>query len=300
MENSSRPLLLIVNPVSGKGQAGNSLSCILSELCRSGRAVTTYMTGGPGDAARFAQEHGPEFETLVCVGGDGTLSEVISGLMCVPQDRRPTIGYIPMGTANDVATTLNLPKAPAAAARLVLTGKPRHLDVGRLSDGRYFSYIAAFGAFTEVSYSTPQDTKRTLGHLAYVLEGMSSLPRIMPYHVKVEYDGGELEDDFVFGGVTNSTSVAGLVKLDPADVGLCDGLFEVILVKNPTSLADFSGIFSGVVAQHYDNETFTFLHTKKIRFSFDREIPWTRDGEAGGTFSSVEAENIKHAINIIV
>ncbi len=297
MDDSS--ILLIVNPVAGKGQTGASLFSVMSVLCSEGRAVTTYMTDGRGKAFSLARAHGGDFGTLVCVGGDGTLSEVIGGLMHIPEGKRPNIGYIPMGTANDMAATLKLSKSPSAAARCVVTGKPRTIDVGRLGD-KYFGYVAAFGAFTEVSYSTPQDTKRALGHLAYILEGMASLPRIKYYRAKVEYDGGVLEGDFVFGAVTNSTSVAGLVKLDPSDVGLSDGLFEVILVKNPTRLGDLSSIFNGVLTSNFDNDNVLFLHTKKIRFTFDHPVAWTRDGESGGAFTVADAENLSRAIRVII
>jgi diacylglycerol kinase (ATP) len=295
-ENS---ILLIVNPVAGKGQTSFSLFRIMSELCSEGRAVTTYMTDGPGKAFSLAREHGPDFGTLVCVGGDGTLSEIIGGLMQIPQEKRPYIGYIPMGTANDMAATLKLSKTPSEAARCILEGKPRDLDVGRLCD-KYFGYVAAFGAFTEVSYTTPQDTKRAFGHFAYLLEGMASLTRIKYYHSKIEYDNGVLEGDYVFGAVTNSTSIAGLVRLDPSDVGLSDGLFEVILVKNPRRLGDLSRIFNGVLTNNYDNENVIFLHTKNIRFTFDNPVAWTCDGESGGSFTVADAENLNRAVKIIV
>lgn len=289
-------IMLIINPVSGKGQARASMFNIMSVLCGDGRAVTVFMTGKQGDAEEFAREKASEFDMVVCIGGDGTLSEVFSGLMKVQSP--PPVGYIPTGTANDMAATLKLSRNATKAAQAIINGKPHPVDVGKFGDS-YFAYIAAFGAFTEVSYTTPQESKRALGHLAYVLEGMASLTRIASYHAVVEYDSGSVEGDFVFGGVTNSTSVAGLVRLNPTDVGLSDGEFEVILIKNPRNIGEMNSIVTSVLSQNYDPEYVTFLHTKKIKFFFDRPVAWTRDGESGGMFTVAEAENCCQALQII-
>lgn len=290
-------LMLIVNPVSGKGQAKTALFDILSVFSENEYAVTVFMTEKKGDAEEMAREESEKYDVVVCIGGDGTLSEVMSGLMQAKAP--PPLGYIPMGTANDVATTLKLSKNPRAAAQAVVDGKPIPMDVGKLSD-KYFSYIAAFGAFTEVSYSTPQETKKVIGHLAYILEGMASLPRITSYHAVVEYDEGTVEGDFVFGGVTNSTSVAGLIKLASDDVALSDGLFEVLLIKNPQKIADMNRIITSILSHNYDPEYVLFLHTKKIKFTFDKSVAWTRDGESGGEYTEVMAENCHCALQVIV
>lgn len=294
-----KKLALIVNPVSGRGQVKYSLFDVLSVFCSTEYEVSVFMTAAGGDAERFASEHGGEYDILSCIGGDGTLSEVFGGLMSVDREKRPEIGYIPMGTANDMASTLGLSHNPRTAAERIVNGKSLELDVGRLGD-MHFSYIAAFGAFTDVSYTTPQESKKALGHLAYVLEGMSRLPLITSYHSVVEYDDGEVEGDFVFGGVTNSTSVAGLVKLDPIDVALSDGYFEVILIRNPQNLIDLNRIISNVMRQEYDPKYVVFLHTKKISFKFDELVAWTRDGENGGTYKQIEAENLHNAVTMIV
>ena len=290
-------LLFIYNPTAGKGQVADKLSSVVDVFTKAGWLVTVRPTQSKGDATRIARELGPSFSRVVCAGGDGTLSEVMSGLMQAKAP--PPLGYIPMGTANDVATTLKLSKNPRAAAQAVVDGKPIPMDVGKLSD-KYFSYIAAFGAFTEVSYSTPQETKKVIGHLAYILEGMASLPRITSYHAVVEYDEGTVEGDFVFGGVTNSTSVAGLIKLASDDVALSDGLFEVLLIKNPQKIADMNRIITSILSHNYDPEYVLFLHTKKIKFTFDKSVAWTRDGESGGEYTEVMAENCHCALQVIV
>jgi YegS/Rv2252/BmrU family lipid kinase len=236
----------------------------------------------------------------VCIGGDGTLSDTINGLMKLPQDKRPAVGYIPMGTANDVATTLCLPRNPNDAVMSVAYGSPVPLDIGKFGDGKYFTYIAAFGAFTEVSYETPQNMKNSLGHLAYVLGGIVSVSSIKSRHVKIEYDDGTIEGDYIFGGVTNTTSVAGIVKFDPKDVKLGDGLFEVILVKKPVSISDLNKTVNSILSKHNSSDNITMLHTAKIKFTFDEPVKWTRDGEAGGLYQEIEILNCREAINIVL
>jgi len=205
-----------------------------------------------------------------------------------------------MGTANDVAATLGLSRDPVQAARTIVNGHPIDLDVGSFGGDGFFTYVAAFGAFTEVSYETPQESKQALGHLAYVLEGMSRLPYITPYRTRVEYDGGVIEEDLVFGGVTNATSVAGLVKLDASAVELGDGLFEVLLVKQPANLIQMSEIFNGLKNMQYSSQSVTVLHCKSVRFSFDAPVAWTRDGESGGRYRDIRFVNHQGAVRMLV
>lgn len=241
------------------------------------------------------------YDLVCCLGGDGTLSEVTSGLMALKPERRPPIGYFPLGTANDVATTLKLPKNdPAAVARRIAEGSPMAWDVGVFGGDRYFTYVAAFGAFTDVSYETPQQSKQALGHLAYLLEGMNRLPKLPHYRTRVEMDGEVVEGDYIFGGVTNSTSVAGLVKLDPDMVALDDGEFEVALVKYPATLADLNALVSQAVSKNFNGEMMSIRKAHTVRFTFADPVPFTRDGEPGGVHTDVKIENAHSAVRIIV
>ena len=291
-----KSLLLIVNPYSGKGLSNDTLGAIVSSFCDEGYAVTvrTTRTDTP---ETIAGQFGSDYDLVVCVGGDGTLSGVASGLMRAPSP--PPFGYIPMGTTNDMATTLALSKDPKTAAKSVINGHPVPLDIGCFYD-QYFVYIAAFGAFTGVSYTTPQNAKRALGHLAYVLGGLASVSTIKPQHTIVEYDGGVIEGNFIFGGVTNSTTFAGIVKLDSRDVDLGDGLFEVILVKNPVNATEFGSIIASILNHTYQNENVLLLHTKKITFHFDEDVCWTKDGENGGIYRDLEISNHRHGLKIIL
>ena len=291
--------LLIINPVSGKGRAKSYMLDILKTLSKNGNPVSVLLTEKRGDATDFTIEYGPDLDFLVCTGGDGSLNEVINGLMTLPKEKRPLVGYIPLGTTNDMASTLKLPRTPSEAIELLNKKNVRTIDVGKLGN-TYFGYVAAFGAFTDISYVTPQKAKNTWGYLAYLLQALSSLPRIVACHAKVITDTETIEDDFIFGAVCNSTSVAGVVKLRPSDVELDDGLFEVLLIKMPRNAADLNICISNVLTQNFSTAHVCLLHTQKIRFEFDTNVTWTIDGEDGGTYTSVEAENFHRAINLMV
>ncbi len=293
-----RSLMLIVNPAAGRGAYKKGFADALYTLAQGGMRTTVFFTSGRGDATVLAKKHAASFDTVACVGGDGTLSEVMAGLMQVKDP--PPLGYLPMGTANDVATTLEIPKnnAPAAAER-ILTGTPRPFDVGGFGENEYFSYIAAFGAFTEVSYATPQNQKKMLGHLAYVLQGAMSLPKIEVYHTRVEYDDGVVEADLVYGSMSNSTSVAGIVKLQENMVSLGDGLSELVLVKDPGNVLALGELAESVLSRRFDSDKLIILHTKKARFVFDKPVPWTRDGEDGGSHQELTLCNYKAPIQLI-
>ena len=293
-----KKLMLIINPSAGKGAYKVNLGEALQVLDMGGYRTSLFFTSGQGDATEYAASYAMDYDTVACIGGDGTLSEVISGLMEL--DSPPPLGYIPMGTANDVATTLALPKNnTVAAARRIVHGTAHPFDVGGFGEREYFAYIAAFGAFTEVSYATPQSQKKVLGHLAYVLQGALALPKIERYKTRVEYDEGVIEGDFLYGSVSNSTSVAGLVHLRDDLVCLGDGYSELVLVRNPGSLAEFKNIVDSVLYQKYDSEDLLILHTRRAKFSFEKPVAWTRDGEAGGEYQEIELKNYQCPLQFI-
>lgn len=294
----NKNLMLIVNPAAGRGGFRLNLGEALQALDLGGYRTTLYFTEAKRDAVKLTHEYAALYDTVACVGGDGTLSEVLEGLMTL--DAPPPVGYFPMGTANDVARTLGLPKndMPGAAKRLI-EGTPHPYDVGGFGDDEYFAYIAAFGAFTEASYSTPQNQKRVLGHLAYVLQGASQLSRIESVRARVEYDGGVIEDELLYGSMSNSTSVAGIVKLREEMVSLGDGMSELVLVRNPGTVTGFGEIVDSVLSQRYDSENLLILHTTKARFLFDRPVAWTRDGESGGEHRDIVLRNYPAPVKLI-
>ena len=244
-------------------------------------------------------ENAANYERLVCLGGDGTLSDTIAGLMLLPEEKRPKLGYIPMGTANDVANTLGLPmRQPGRAAEMILAGKPLHYDVGEMDGVGFFTYIAAFGAFTEVSYKTDQELKRTLGHLAYVLGGLNALSTIKSYKATIEHERGMTEGDFIYGAMSNSLSVAGMVRLNDELVDLSDGKFEILLVRRPKDVAEINSILTGVLNKTYDSPCLTIVQSSYVKFTFSEPVPWTRDGEDGGAHRELTLRSHHHAVDI--
>lgn len=292
-------LLFIYNPTSGTGQVKAALAPVLDVFAKAGWLTTAYPTQCRGDAARVVRELGPRFDRVVCAGGDGTLSEAAAGLLEL--DCPPPLGYIPFGSTNDCATTLRLPRKPREAALVAAgTGLPLPMDIGRLNDTT-FVYVAAFGAFTKVAYDTPQDLKNTFGHLAYIFAGIASLPTIAPYHMTVEFDGQTLEDDFYFGMVSNSQSIGGLKPPKAERVVLDDGLFEVTLVRKPLKLADLTDGLQALInlSQNDRSGALVQFQARSLTFASDQSIPWTVDGEFGGSRSVNRVENRQKALKII-
>ena len=290
-------LLFIYNPTSGKGRVAEGLSSILDVFTKSGWLTTAYPTQSKGDAARIVRELGNQYDRVVCAGGDGTLSETVTGLMDLASP--PLLGYIPFGSTNDCATTLDLPKIPTQAALIAARdGVPRESDIGKLN-GKPFVYVAAFGAFTQVAYETSQDLKNTFGHLAYIMEGIASLPSITPYHIKVEYDGNVLEDDFFFGMVSNAYSIGGIKQPTKDHVVLDDGLFEVDLVKKPVSIADVANGFQWLTDPLASKGMRVHFKASHLTFTCDRPLPWTLDGEFGGSEIVNEVTNCQKALTIL-
>lgn len=293
-----RNLMLIINPAAGRSGYRYLFGEAMKILSQGGIRTTLFFTEKRGDATEFAKEEAEKYDMVACVGGDGTLSEALGGLMKTKNP--PPIGYFPMGTTNDVATTLGLPKndMPGAAQR-ILDGTPHPFDIGGFGEDEYFAYIAAFGAFTEVSYATPQDQKRALGHLAYVLQGAASLGKIEPIHTHVEYDDGTFDGDLVYGSMSNSTSVAGILHLSEEMVSLGDGMSELVLVKDPGRIDAYGELAASVLSRRFDNDNLLILHTKHARFRFEKPIAWTRDGEAGGEHREVTLCNYHAPVQFI-
>ena len=291
-----KKLLLIVNPRAGKNKSLAPLYEAIARLSAGGYLVHVRETAAPGDATRFARDIGPLFDTVACYGGDGTLNETISGLMQLAH--KPLLGYLPAGSTNDFAATLHIPAVPYMAAEIITQGTPMALDVGR-HNNRYFSYVASFGAFTRSSYATPQNVKNALGHTAYVLSGITELSQIRNEHIRMDIDGEIVEDDFLFGAICNSTSIGGILTLDPEQVDMGDGLFEILLVRAPENLGEIHECIQALQSQKYNCAMLTFRSAQKVRIFADPEMPWTLDGEKEDGHEMVEVENLHHAIRLM-
>lgn len=292
-------LLFIYNPKAGKGKAQRSLSDIIDAFTKAGRLVTAYPTQAAGDARRAARELAPQFDRIACCGGDGTLHEVMAGLMELPKDARPPVGYLPMGTTNDYARNLALPAGLSEMAALAAEGEPRGVDLGRLGE-EHFIYVAAFGLFSDTSYTTPQEAKNVLGHLAYVLKGATELKSQKSYAVKVTYDGGTLEGSYLYGMVSNTISVGGIIGLPAEEVKLDDGELEALLVEAPQSVAQLNAAVRALARQEYSEESgVRVLHSKHFRFTCEEAVPFTVDGEFGGAHTDVEITAVQTPVRIV-
>ena len=275
----------------------NSLSYILEEFSEYGYEVVVHPTTGVMDAARCVEECGDAFDLIVCGGGDGTLDEVVSGMQAGHISR--PVGYIPAGSTNDFASTLGLPKQMRAAASSIMNGTLFYCDIGRMNE-TYFIYVAAFGAFVNVSYDTPQDMTNMLGHMAYIVRGMQSLTSIKSHHMHYESRESSGTGEFMLGMITNSNSVGGFKGITGPDVTLNDGVFEVTLIRMPQIAAvELPAVLTALVSGA-DNKNIITFKTSRLEIWFDEDVAWTKDGEFGGNHRHLVIENITQALPIII
>ena len=290
-----KKMLFVMNPVAGTRKAGKYLADILGRFNRAGYEVTVHITASSGDARDTVAQRAGEYALVVCCGGDGTFNETVSGILASGLDI--PVGYIPAGSTNDFANSLGLSANPLDAADAIINGKPEPYDVGSFG-GRPFTYVASFGAFTRASYTTPQNIKNALGHTAYILEGIQELSQLQPAHVRLETDEGVVEDEFLFGAICNSTSVAGILTLDPRQVDMQDGYFELLLVRAPRDLAEIAECIQAVQKQKYSCKMITFCKTKKLTIYAKPGMSWTLDGEREPGHDKVCVENLHHAFRL--
>ena len=293
-----KKLLFIYNPYAGKSKIRGKVSDVLSRFIRAGYRVEVYVTQTSGDATQVSAKRGGSFPLLVCSGGDGTLNEVVSGLMRLAPEKCPALGYIPAGTTNDFARSLDLPTDLVKAAKVAVTGIPFPVDIGT-ANGIYFNYVLGFGAFTAVSYETPQEMKKVLGHQAYLLEGARSLMNLKRYPMRVEWDEGEIAGNFLFGGVSNSLSVAGIKGLWGQDILLDDGKFEVTLIREPETVLEWTELMAALLAK--DDSSPFLLHFKASHIAFhgEEEIRWVKDGEFAGSWQDVKVEVLHTPLSVV-
>ena len=292
-------MLFLYNPNSGKGHIKSSLGEITDIFTNGGYDVIVYPSKCKGDIKNTIIKDGKNYDTIVVSGGDGTLNEAIGALMQIEKDLRPKLGYIPSGTTNDFAQSNNIPKNNfKKAAKNIVEGNVSFIDAGKFND-IYFSYVAAFGAFTSVSYATNQQAKNMFGFGAYVVEAIKSLPNIKPHKVKVICDDAEIDDEFIFGGVSSSFYVAGVKLKKELQVSLSDGLFECLLIKKTANIIDFQITIADMLTNNIKSDKFVIMKGKKIKFIFENEVEWTVDGEYGGKVKEAEITNYNRAIKII-
>lgn len=292
-----KKMLFIYNPNSGMGLLKPKLSDVLDIFVKGGYEVTVYPTQKYHDAVRKMGEYEEQYDLVACSGGDGTLDEVVTGMM--KREKKVPIGYIPAGTTNDFASSLHISKNMLEAADTVVNGVPFACDVGVFNQD-YFVYIAAFGLFTDVSYETKQSMKNVLGHLAYILEGTKRIFNIPSYRIKVTHDGETIEDEFIYGMVTNSRSVGGFKGITGKNVVFDDGKFEVTLFKTPRNPMELNEILGALALRKINPKRMYSFKTNGVHFETEEEIPWTLDGEFGGVHEEVVVKDCQKALEIMV
>ncbi|MFI3201122.1 MAG: YegS/Rv2252/BmrU family lipid kinase [Eubacteriales bacterium] len=296
-ERVPKKLLFIYNPYSGKGTITRKLADIIDIFVKGNYEVTVYPTQKPLEAIELTRERSSGYDLLVCSGGDGTLDEVVTGMM--QAKFRIPIGYIPAGSTNDFAKSMHLPRSMTKAAEVIVQGEKYACDIGAFEEDT-FVYIAAFGLFADVSYETSQEVKNVLGQAAYLLEGMKRLSSIESYRLKVETHETKCEDEFIFGMITNSHSVGGFKKVTGKNVRLNDGLFEVIFVKNPRNPLELNAILAAILRREVDTKYMFYVKTDYLMVQSEEGVAWTLDGEYGGTYEEITIRNCQQALEIIV
>lgn len=289
-------VLFIFNPHSGKGLIKNDLLDIVDTMVKASDEVTIYTTQSPKDAIAKVAKEAKNFDRIICSGGDGTLDEVVTGL--IQSNANIPIGYIPAGSTNDFANSLGIPKGMVEAAQVAVSNELFACDVGDFN-GDTFVYVAAFGLFTAVSYQTPQELKNILGHVAYILEGARSLHDIGAYRMQVEHDGMVIQDEFIYGMITNSISVGGFKGITGDDVHLDDGLFEVTLIRKPRNPIELNEILACLTSLIDDSDLIYSFKTKEIKFTSQNPIGWTLDGEFGGEHTNLCVKNLQKRIQMV-
>ena len=285
-----------MNPCAGTKKENKYLTDILVLFGKYGYNNTVYLTEAAGDAKKYAKLNAKNYDLIVAIGGDGTFNEVVSGVLKSGADVE--IGYIPAGSTNDFANSLKLSKNILKAAEDIMNGTVREIDIGSFN-GRNFSYVASFGAFSEISYRTPQNVKNSLGYMAYALEGIKDIANLKSKHLRFVADGEVIEDDFIFGAICNSTSVGGVINLDPKLVDFSDGLFELLLIRLPKDLFELNEIVIALTSKKYNTKMITFVSAKSIVIETTENINWTLDGEYAYGEEKIKVENLNKAIRFI-
>jgi YegS/Rv2252/BmrU family lipid kinase len=293
----SEKVLFIFNPFSGKGLIREELLDIIDTMVKAGFELTVYTTQSQGDAVQKIEREAHRYDRIICSGGDGTLDEVVTGIIRSGVDI--PVGYIPAGSTNDFANSLGIPKEMTAAARTAVSGMQFPCDVGEFN-GDTFVYVAAFGLFTKVSYETPQQMKNVLGHVAYILEGAKQLHDIPSCSMEVRYADQVIQDTFIYGMITNSVSVGGFKGITGSDVKLDDGVFEVTLIKMPHNPIELNEILACLTNLIDDSDLIYTFKTDEIRFRSEEQVAWTLDGEFGGEHSELVVRNLKQRIRMLV
>lgn len=290
-----KKLLFIVNPKAGLKKNRNYIDEAVQVFEEAGYKVGIKYTKKRLDGTNIAREHGARVDLVVCMGGDGTLNEVIQGM--AEKEITTPLGYIPAGSTNDFAASLGLSSNPKTQAEFIVSHEAKPLDMG-MFNGRYFVYTASAGIFTETSYSTPQKMKNRLGHFAYILHGSRELFRIRSLKLKIELEHTTHEGKYIFAAINNATKVGGIMKLDKEAVEFNDGEFELMLVEFPKNPVEFIRLAVKIFTQQFTGKI-TLEKIKSARITDCTDIDWSPDGEKEKGRAVVDFKVIHDAVNFI-
>ena len=292
--SDNKRVLLVINPKAGRTSSTMKIDTFRKTLEKYGFLPDLYMTEYPKHATQIVAEHGGDYDMVVCSGGDGTLNEIVTGMMKL--ERRPVLGYLPAGTTNDFAKTLRLPRMLEMSVAMMSKGKSQTIDCGSFNDDN----VASFGAFTRSSYSTPQDVKNVLGKGAYLFDTVQSAFEIRPYHARITTDNAVYEDDFLFGAVANTLSIGGFINMPRDLVNLSDGKFELLLIRNVENPEDFPDTLRACLDLTYDHENVILTQSSYVKIELDEDVPFTTDGEYAGALKTVEIHDINPGYDLLI
>lgn len=292
-----KKILIIINPMAGKREGSRNLADIINVFCRKGYRVSVETTAARGDGTEIAKREADNFDIFVAIGGDGTFNEVVEGVLLSGKDI--PIGYIPAGSTNDFGASLGLSSDMIENAEKITEEEARTIDIGSFN-GRYFSYVASFGAFTKASYEAPQSIKNALGHLAYILEGIKEVPSIRPETITIRTEDKVYSGKYLFGAISNSTSIGGILTLPEDEVDMADGEFEVFLVKSPANLLELNSTLLALTTKDFKSPHFEFFGASEITVEADPDMPWTLDGEFQQGSSEISITNVHNAVRILL
>ena len=294
-KEQDKSMLLIANPAAGRRSIEANLPAVIRVFMDAGYTVTTAITAGNGEACKLAENHAHEHDLIVCAGGDGTLNECVTGL--IRSGKSLPVGFIPCGSTNDFASAHGIPTDMLAAAKAAVKGKSRLLDIGRMGE-RCFLGTAFFGAFSWMGYTTPQERKNRLGFSAYVLDGLKGLNKLKPHGVRLSANGRTHEDEYIFGSVSNTKKLCGIVNLPKLGTELSDGMFEVLLIKRPKNLSDWDEILCGISSGEFESSVFDFFRAGEIGIENEKGLVWSLDGESSGSFDKATINVLSNAIDL--
>lgn len=289
-----KKLLYIYNPMSGQKTIGNHLSEIVEYFSKKSYFPTVYATQKANDAREKVKEFSKEYDEILVSGGDGTLDEVVSGLL--KSEEKSIIGYIPTGSTNDFSRSLKIPTDINKATKLAINGETMDIDVGKFNS-KFFTYVAAFGSIAQVSYETDQSMKNIFGRFAYILEGVKTVSNLKAYKAKITIDDEVFEEEFIHFMATNSVSVGGFNNFYKKNIGLDDGIFEAVLIKKPKGLIELNQIIDGLRSKK-ENDNVIFRSGSVFKVESDEKISWTLDGDYGGSYKKSEIKVLNRAVKM--